>query len=272
MRFDLAQGFPLLTTKKVAFKNIVNELLWFIAGDNSLRTLTLQGNNIWNEWPYKAFLEENGMPVPDQKSAEWKEGMAEFVRRINEDDEFNAKYGDLGPIYGKQWREWKTARGQVIDQLKESVEMLTKSPSSRRNLVVAWNPGEVDEMSKRALPPCHCLFQFDVTDGKLSCQLYQRSADYFLGVPFNIASYALLTQMMAHVAGLKLGDFIWTGGNTHFYVDHIEQIELQMSREPFPMPRIELDPSVTNLFDFRTEHIKLVGYESHPAIKGEIAI
>ena len=231
MRFNLADGFPLLTTKKVHLKSIIHELLWFISGDTNIKYLKDNGVTIWDEW-----ADENG---------------------------------DLGPVYGHQWRSWPAPDGRSIDQLAQVVEMIRHNPDSRRLLVSAWNPGEVDKM---ALPPCHCLFQFYVADGKLSCQLYQRSADVFLGVPFNIASYALLTMMIAQVCGLKPGEFIHTTGDTHIYRNHFEQVALQLSREPRPLPRMLLNPDVKDIFDFKYEDFTLEGYDPWPAIKAPVAV
>ncbi|MDE2188149.1 MAG: thymidylate synthase [Patescibacteria group bacterium] len=238
MRFDLSSGFPLLTTKKLPFKVILGELLWFIKGDTKLRTLLAQNIHIWDEWPFKGYLIANGLPVPKTGSPEWDSGLKEFLEHIVTDDEFNQKYGDLGPVYGKQWRDWKGPNGESIDQLKAAVDMIRKSPDSRRILVSAWNPAEIEEMAKFGLPPCHCLFQFYVADGKLSCQLYQRSCDTFLGVPFNIASYSLLVMMIAAVTNLEPGEFIWTGGDTHIYLNHLDQVKEQLSRTPRPQPHL----------------------------------
>ncbi|MGG3885179.1 thymidylate synthase [Brevibacillus panacihumi] len=231
MRFDLSEGFPLVTTKKLHTKSIIHELLWFLSGDTNIRYLQENGVRIWNEW-----ADENG---------------------------------DLGPVYGKQWRSFVGRDGKTVDQIQWVVDEIKKNPDSRRLIVSAWNPAELDEM---ALPPCHLLFQFYVANGKLSCQLYQRSADTFLGVPFNIASYALLTQMMAHVTGLEPGDFVHTLGDAHLYLNHIEQVKLQLSREPKPLPKLVLNPEVTSIFDFTFEDIDIVGYEAHPHIKGEVAV
>ena len=231
MRFDLADGFPLLTTKKVHLKSIIHELLWFIAGDTNIKYLKDNGVTIWDEW-----ADENG---------------------------------DLGPVYGHQWRSWPAPDGRSIDQLGNVIEMIRNNPDSRRLLVSAWNPGEVDKM---ALPPCHCLFQFYVADGKLSCQLYQRSADVFLGVPFNIASYALLTLMIAQTCGLQPGEFIHTTGDTHLYRNHFDQVALQLSREPKPLPKMILNPEVKSVFDFKYEDFTLEGYDPWPAIKAPVAV
>ena len=231
MRFDLSEGFPLLTTKKVHLKSIIYELLWFISGDTNVRYLQDHGVTIWDEW-----ADGNG---------------------------------DLGPVYGHQWRSWPAPDGQSIDQLSQVINQIRHNPDSRRMLISAWNPGEVDKM---ALPPCHCLFQFYVADGKLSCQLYQRSADTFLGVPFNIASYALLLMMVAQVTGLKAGDFVHTLGDAHIYNNHMEQVKLQLTREPRPLPKMLLNPNVINIFDFDYDDFTLTDYNPHPHIKGVVAV
>ena len=231
MRFDLSEGFPLLTTKKVHLKSIIYELLWFISGDTNIKYLKDHGVSIWDEW-----ADENG---------------------------------DLGPVYGHQWRSWPAPDGRSIDQLSQVIDMIRNNPDSRRMLVCAWNPGEVDKM---ALPPCHCMFQFYVADGKLSCQLYQRSADTFLGVPFNIASYALLTLMMAQVCGLQPGEFVHTFGDVHIYNNLIEQVKTQLSRAPRPLPTMLLNPEVKDIFDFKYEDFTLINYDPYPAIKGEVSI
>lgn len=230
LRYDLSEGFPLITTKKVHLKSIVYELLWFLRGDSNVRWLQEHGVSIWDEW-----ADENG---------------------------------DLGPVYGVQWRSWPTPDGGHIDQIAQVVDQLKNNPDSRRILVNAWNVSEVQNM---ALPPCHLLFQFYVADGKLSCQLYQRSADMFLGVPFNIASYALLTHMMAQQAGLEVGEFIWTGGDCHIYENHIEQCELQISREPRPYPTLKLNKA-DSIFDYTYEDVEIVGYDPHPLIRGKVSV
>jgi thymidylate synthase len=231
MRFDLGSGFPLLTTKKLHTRSIIHELLWFLQGDTNIRYLKENGVSIWDDW-----ADANG---------------------------------DLGPVYGKQWRHWQTADGRSIDQIAKLVEGLKRSPDSRRHLVSAWNPGEVEGM---ALPPCHALFQLYVAGDRLSCQLYQRSADIFLGVPFNIASYALLTLMLAQVCGFRPGEFIWTGGDCHLYLNHLDQARLQLSREPRALPTMTLNPRVTDLFAFRFEDFALTGYDPHPHIKADVAV
>ncbi len=231
MRFDLHDGFPLLTTKKLHLKSIIYELLWFLRGDTNVHYLQEHGVRIWNEW-----ADENG---------------------------------ELGPVYGHQWRSWPDYKGGTIDQIKNVVDMIRRNPNSRRMLVTAWNPAEVDDM---ALPPCHCLFQFYVADGRLSLQLYQRSADSFLGVPFNIASYALLLQMMAQVTGLEAGEFIHTTGDTHLYLNHLEQAKLQLTREPRPLPKMKINPDVKDIFDFKYEDFELTGYDPLPHIPAVVAV
>ncbi len=231
MRFDLSAGFPLLTTKKLHLRSIIHELLWFLAGDTNIAYLNRNGVTIWDEWA-------------DEQ-------------------------GNLGPIYGRQWRAWPTADGRIVDQLSHVVDEIRRNPDSRRLLVSAWNVGELHRM---ALPPCHVLFQFYVADGRLSCQLYQRSADIFLGLPFNIASYALLTLMIAQVTDLQPGEFIHTLGDAHLYLNHQKQARLQLQRQPYPLPRMVLDPDVRSLFDFRYEHFQLVNYRAHPHIKAPVAV
>ncbi|MDO5320888.1 MAG: thymidylate synthase [Bacteroidia bacterium] len=231
MRFDLSKGFPLLTTKKVHLRSIIHELLWFISGNTNIGYLRDNKVTIWDEW-----ADENG---------------------------------DLGPVYGKQWRSWQTPDGRSIDQLSQVIETIKNNPDSRRMIVCAWNPSDVDKM---ALPPCHCFFQFYVADGKLSCQLYQRSADTFLGVPFNIASYALLTMMIAQVCGLEPGEFVHTTGDTHIYLNHFDQVREQLSREPRPLPVMKLNPEIKSIFDFKYEDFELTGYDPWPAIKAPVAV
>jgi len=231
MRFDLSAGFPMVTTKKLHMRSIIHELLWFLAGDTNIKYLQDNGVKIWDEWA---------------------------------DDK-----GDLGPVYGYQWRSWPTPAGGHVDQISNLIEQIKNTPDSRRLIVSAWNVSNVDDM---ALPPCHCLFQFYVADGKLSCQLYQRSADVFLGVPFNIASYALLTHMIAQACSLEVGDFVHTFGDAHLYSNHIEQTDLQLSREPMALPKLWLNPDIKNIFDFTFDDIRIDDYESHPHIKGEVAV
>ena len=231
MRFDLAAGFPAVTTKKLHFRSIIHELLWFLQGSSNVRYLQENGVRIWNEW-------------------------------ADED-------GELGPVYGVQWRSWPAPNGRSIDQISQLIDGLIHKPDSRRHIVNAWNVGQIEEM---ALPPCHCLFQFYVANGRLSCQLYQRSADIFLGVPFNIASYALLTQMIAQVTGYALGEFVHTFGDAHIYLNHLEQVKLQLTRDPFPLPTMHLNPDVRSIFEFRYEDFELRDYQYHPAIKAPIAV
>ncbi len=231
MRFDLSKGFPLITTKKCHLKSIIHELLWFIAGDTNIKYLNDNGVRIWNEW-----ADENG---------------------------------NLGPVYGHQWRSWPTANGKTIDQIQNIVNQIKNTPDSRRIIVSAWNVGEIENM---ALPPCHCLFQFYVADNKLSCQLYQRSADVFLGVPFNIASYALFTLMMAQVCDLEPGDFVHTFGDTHLYSNHLEQAQLQITRKPYDLPQMKINPDIKSIFDFSIDDFELINYQSHPHIKAKVAV
>jgi thymidylate synthase len=230
-RYDLSEGFPVLTTKKLHLKSIIHELLWFLSGDTNIKYLQENGVRIWNEW-----ADENG---------------------------------DLGPVYGYQWRSWPTPDGRHIDQITQVVNSIKNNPDSRRHLISAWNVGQIDQME---LPPCHLLVQFYVANGKLSCQLYQRSADIFLGVPFNIASYALLTMMMAQVCGLQSGEFIHTLGDAHIYLNHLEQVKLQLTRKPFPLPQMKINPEIKSIFDFKFEDFELVGYQSHPHIPGKVAV
>lgn len=231
MRFNLAEGFPVVTTKKLHLKSIIHELLWFLNGDTNVKYLQDHGVKIWNEW-------------------------------AGED-------GELGPVYGHQWRSWSAPDGREIDQISQLIEQIKSNPSSRRLIVSAWNVGDIDKMK---LPPCHLLFQFYVNDGKLSCQLYQRSADVFLGVPFNIASYALLTLMVAQVTGLQPGDFVHTFGDAHIYNNHLDQVRIQLSREPYPLPQMKINPEVKSIFDFKYEDFELIGYQAHPHIKGEVSV
>ncbi len=259
MRFDLAEGFPMITTKKLHLKSILHELIWFISGDTNIRYLCQNGVRIWDDWPFASY----------SKSAEYDGiDMKEFAARIAADADFAAKWGDLGPVYGYQWRFWPGPNGQV-DQLRDVLEGIRRNPDGRRHIVSAWNPGYIDQM---ALPPCHAFFQFYVVEGRLSCQLYQRSADIFLGVPFNIASYALLIHMMAQDLGLQIGDFVHSLGDAHIYSNHTDQIRLQLSRDLRPLPTLSLNPSVKSLFDFRYEDVELVGYDPHPHIPAPVAV
>ena len=268
MRFNLSDGFPLLTTKRVHFKSILHELLWFIRGDTNIRYLVSNGVNIWNDWPYQNWLKETGQNVKYQTySPEWRANMKEFVEKIKEDDEFASKYGDLGPVYGRQWRNFGG-----VDQLAQLIDDLNNNAHSRRLIVSAWNPEDIPVMVKSGLPPCHTLFQFYVADGKLSCQLYQRSADVFLGVPFNIASYALLTFMIAKVTGFEPGDFVHTFGDAHLYLNHFDQVNEQLSRDSYPLPNLIINDEVATLFDFSYEDFELRNYQHHPAIPASVAV
>lgn len=275
LRFDLSKGFPLLTTKKMYAKSIVHELLWFLAGDNNLEYLVQNGVNIWNEWPYRNYIqqtEKRKVTAEETHTDAWRNGMKAFVERVATDHEFAAKWGNLGPVYGYQWRHWPDGKGGEIDQITRAIDTLKNNPTSRRNIISAWNVADIDEMAIAGLPPCHTMFQFNVRGDKLDCQLYQRSADTFLGVPFNIASYALLTAMVAQVCGLKPGEFVHTFGDAHIYNNHIEQVNEQLSREPLPLPTLWLNPDVKSIFDFKFEDIEFRNYESHPAIKAPIAV
>jgi thymidylate synthase len=271
--YDLSEGFPAVTTKKLGMKAITHELLWFIQGDNNLKYLVENGVSIWTEWPYQAYLKATGQRV-EVNSDEWKSGIKEFTERVKTDDDFAAQYGNLGPIYGYQWRHWPDGRGGEIDQLSNAVKTIKNNPDSRRNIVSAWNVADLDEMSVAGLPPCHTMFQFYVSKqrGELDCQLYQRSADMFLGVPYNIASYALLTCMVAQVTDLKPGRFIHTIGDGHIYLNHQSQVNEQLHREPRPLPTLNLNPDVESLFDFKYDDIQLTDYDPHPAIKAPIAV
>lgn len=268
MRFNLAEGFPLLTTKKVHMKSIIHELLWFIAGDTNIRYLVQNGVNIWNEWPFQNYLKENGLDEKLVKYSDaWKAELNSFKSRIIEDAAFAEKWGELGPVYGRQWRNF-----EGVDQMRQLVNDLKNNPNSRRHIVSAWNPKDIPVMAKSGLPPCHTLFQFYVADNKLSCQLYQRSADVFLGVPFNIASYALLTLMVAQVTGLEPGDFVHTFGDAHLYENHLEQTKEQLSRDFFPLPQLKINAEVKDLFAFKYADFDLLNYQAHPAIKAQVAV
>lgn len=265
LRFDLSAGFPLLTTKKMFIKGIVYELLWFLKGSSNIKFLVDHNVNIWNDWPYRYY-------VASRKYKEEPLTLEEFVAKIKSDAQFASKWGELGPVYGVQWRRWKTPDGREVDQISEVIEQIKNNPTSRRLIVSAWNAGEIAEMAKSGLPPCHCLFQFYVNEGKLSCQLYQRSADTFLGVPFNIASYALLTMMVAQVCDLIPGEFVHTFGDAHIYRNHFEQVREQLSRAPKEMPAMKINPAVKNIYDFTFEDFTLENYESYPGIKAPIAV
>ena len=275
MKFDLNKGFPLLTTKKINFNLVWSELLWFIKGDTNIKFLLENKNNIWNEWAFKKWVESDEYNGPDMTdfghrtlvdedfAKDYKEQMKFFKEKILTDDEFSKKYGDLGNVYGKQWRNFNG-----VDQLKNVIEQIKENPSSRRLIVSSWNPAEVDTM---ALPPCHSLFQFYVSDGKLSCQLYQRSGDVFLGVPFNIASYSLLTILIAKECNLGVGEFVHTLGDAHIYNNHFDQVNEQISRTPYDLPSLKIN-EFQSIFDLKISDVELVNYESHPFIKAPIAV
>jgi thymidylate synthase len=260
MRFNLADGFPLLTTKKLHTKSIIHELLWFLKGDNNIRYLCQNGVRIWDDWPYEKYKKSSEFAGEDIKA---------FAKRIAEDETFAAKWGDLGPVYGYQWRSWPAPDGTSVDQITKLIDQIKRNPDSRRLIVSAWNVPYIDTM---ALPPCHTMFQFYVSEGKLSCQLYQRSADSFLGVPFNIASYALLTLMVAQVTGLQPGDFVHTFGDVHLYSNHVEQAKLQLSRDLRELPKMHINPEVKDIFGFTYEDFKLTDYNPHPHIAAEVAV
>ncbi|ELV3386163.1 thymidylate synthase, partial [Staphylococcus pseudintermedius] len=280
LRFDLSKGFPLLTTKKVSFKLVATELIWFIRGDTNLRYLLQYNNNIWNEWAFEKYVQSEDYTGPDmtdfghraQSDAAfvetYREEMTKFKQQILTDDDFMKKHGDLGNVYGKQWRNWVSADGQQYDQLKALIEQIKANPNSRRHIISAWNPTEIETM---ALPPCHTLFQFYVQDNKLSCQLYQRSADIFLGVPFNIASYSLLTHLIAKECGLEVGEFVHTFGDAHIYSNHLDAVKTQLARSSFAPPELKINTD-RSIFDIEYEDLEIVNYESHPAIKAPIAV
>lgn len=281
MRFNLQEGFPLLTTKRVPFGLIKSELLWFLRGETNIRFLLEHNNHIWDEWAFERFVESEDYHGPDMTNFSrraqededfnvvYQETLKSFTDRILTDEAFAEAYGDLGNVYGAQWRSWRGADGQVIDQIQQVIDQIKHNPNSRRLIVSAWNPAEVDEM---ALPPCHAFFQFYVADGKLSCQLYQRSGDVFLGVPFNIASYALLTHLIAHETGLDVGEFVHTLGDAHIYHNHFDQIQLQLSREPRELPLLRLNTDKSSVFEFEMADIQLENYNPHGRIKAPVAV
>ena len=260
MRFNLQEGFPLVTTKKVHVKSVIHELLWFLKGSTNIAYLCQNKVRIWDDWPYAAYRKSDAFAGEDIRA---------FAAKIAEDHTFAMKWGNLGPVYGYQWRSWPTPDGQHVDQITQVIDQIKNNPDSRRIIVSAWNPGQIQDM---ALPPCHAFFQFYVADGKLSCQLYQRSADIFLGVPFNIASYALLVMMIAQVTGLEVGDFVHTFGDAHIYSNHFDQVNEQLSRDFRPLPTMKLNPEINSIFDFTYEDFELIGYDPHPLIRGAVAV
>ncbi|KGR78613.1 thymidylate synthase [Ureibacillus sinduriensis] len=288
MRYDLSKGFPLFTTKRVSFKLIASELLWFIKGDTNIRYLLQHNNHIWDEWAFKKWAESDEYSGPDMTdfgrrclvddefNEVYQQELKSFCQRILEDDDFAAKYGDLGNVYGKQWRNWTTSDGESIDQLQDAIDQIKHNPDSRRIIVNAWNPEDVinagGKGSKAALPPCHVMFQFYVADGKLSCMLTQRSGDQFLGIPYNVSSYSLLTYLIAHECGLEVGEFVHSIGDAHIYSNHLDQVKEQLSREPRQFPTLKINSEKTSIFDIEMEDIVLEGYNPHPAIKAPVAV
>lgn len=282
VRFDLSEGFPLLTTKKVFVRGIIHELLWFLRGETNIKYLVDNDVHIWDDWPYRSYLKSQSEVVPPSTSDEWKTGIAEFASRIKTDAGFAAKYGELGPVYGRQWRHWRGTDGIEVDQIARAVEQIKATaaeiregrltPDARRIIVSAWNAAEIEAMAKSGLPPCHTMFQFNVTNMTLNCQLYQRSADVFLGVPFNIASYALLLMMFAQVCGLQAGEFVHTFGDAHLYLNHLNQVDEQLSRTPRSLPVMKINTEVKEIDAFVYEDFELIGYDPFPAIKAPIAV
>lgn len=280
MRYDLSQGFPLMTTKKTAFRLITSELLWFLKGDTNVRTLIQEKNPIWDEWAFEQWVTSEEYNGPDMNdfgrralkdeafAKVYEEEMHKFKQRVLDDEVFANTYADLGPVYGRQWRSWSSG-DETIDQIQQVINSIKNNPDSRRHLVTAWNPAEIEEM---ALPPCHAMFQFYVADGKLSCQLYQRSADVFLGVPFNIASYALLIHLIALECDLEVGEFVHTLGDAHIYLNHIEQVKEQLSREPKTLPTVRIHAEGKSIFELETKDIEIENYNPHPKITAPIAV
>ena len=276
MRMNLADGYPLLTTKKVHLKAIIYELLWFLRGDTNIKFLIDHDVKIWNEWAFEDYVVKSGLreKLPRYSDA-WKEELTSFILKMKADDKFAAVWGELGPIYGKQWVRWGTKDSREVNQVQTAVDLIKNDPTSRRIIINGWNVGEIEELIRThhtAPPPCHTIFQFMVINGKLSCQLYQRSADVFLGVPFNIASYSLLTLMMAHVTGLKPGEFIHTFGDVHIYNNHTEQVKEQLIRIPRTLPTMKINPAVKDIFGFTYEDFTLENYDPYPPIKAQISV
>lgn len=272
-RYDLRDGFPAITTKKLYWNSVVHELLWFLQGTGNIEYLAQNNVHIWDEWPYKNYLIKTNKPIPEVNSPDWKNGMKDFIAKIASDHDFAMKWGDLGPVYGVQWRKWPGSDGKPIDQIALAIETVKKNPDSRRNIVTEWNPAEIDAIATAGgLPPCHTLFQLNVRGDYLDLHLYQRSADTFLGVPFNIASYALLLSMIAQVTGKLPGELVHTLGDAHIYLNHFNQVDEQLSRQPMPLPTLKLNKRIKNIDSFKFKDIELLDYQSHAPIKAAISV